>query len=141
MVVKIVKRRMACFRKAPAAAQDFAEAVDASNYRTSLTPGRWPHRDMSQEYPQTGRRNAETKRTLHPVMQLLTPYIRIKEPKFHAYILSKASLFCFYSQKIVFSLKHPVEVSFKLTPHQKKIKKKVLGNFKSCQYDTNTTRP
>lgn len=40
MVMKIIKRRMASFRKAPAAARDFAEAVDASNYRTSLTPGR-----------------------------------------------------------------------------------------------------
>lgn len=95
MVMKIIKRRMACFRKAPAAARDFAEAVDASNYRTSLTPGRWPHRDMSQEYPQTGRRNAKTRRTLQPVMQLLTPYIRINEPKLHAFL---------YFQKHLFSL-------------------------------------
>lgn len=134
MVMKIIKRRMVSFRKAPAAARDFAEAVDASNYRTSLTPGRWPHsRDMSQEYPLTGRRNAETRRTLQPVMQCWPPYIRIKEPKLHACILCEASLFWLSSflastHENLFPLNHLEYHSNSphTSPHNK-----VLGNSKA----------
>ena len=62
MVMKMIKRRTACFRKAPAAARDFAEAVDASNYMISLTPGRWPHsRDTSQEYTQAKKEEGKNK--------------------------------------------------------------------------------
>ena len=90
MMMKMIKRRTACFRKAPAAARDFAEAVDASNYMISLTPRRWPHsRDTSQEYTQAKKEEGKTRITLQPLMQLLKSLgnpIYQRPLKLHAYL-------------------------------------------------------